>query len=115
MKVEHYKKTESRRVKIDGAHLVKMRWLISHREHAPNFAMRMFEIEKDGHTPLHSHASEHEVFVLNGTGTIVFGEEKKDFETGFVIYVPPDIRHQFINTGRDTLQFLCLIPHEKGK
>lgn len=115
MKVEHYKKTEARRVKLDGTKNVKMRWLISHREKAPNFAMRMFEIEKSGHTPLHSHETEHEVFVLKGKGQIVLNDEKNDIESGYVIYVPPGITHQFINTGEEMLQFLCLIPHEKEK
>jgi quercetin dioxygenase-like cupin family protein len=100
---------------MDGASNVRMRWLISHKEKAPNFAMRMFEIEQDGHTPLHSHDSEHEVYVLKGRGLIVMDNEKKEIEQGYVVYVPPQLTHQFINTGDETLQFLCLIPHEKEK
>ena len=115
MKVEHYKKTEARKVKIDGAENVRMRWLISHREKAPHFAMRMFEIDRGGHTPLHSHDTEHEVFILSGQGEIMMDKNVIDFQSGYVIYVPPDITHQFRNTGEDTLQFLCLIPHEKDK
>jgi len=115
MKIEHYSRTDSRRVNLEGAKSVTMRWLISHREKAPNFAMRMFEVECQGHTPLHTHENEHEVFVLQGRGTLVINNDQENFEAGYVIYVPPGVEHQFKNSGEETLQFLCLVPHEKGK
>jgi quercetin dioxygenase-like cupin family protein len=38
---------------------------------APNFVMRLFEIDPDGYSPFHTHAWEHEVFVLEGEGTVL--------------------------------------------
>lgn len=113
MKIEHYKKTPARKIKLEGSKDVKIRWLISQKENAPHFAMRMLEVEPGGHTPYHSHDNEHEVFVYKGIGTLVIESESKDFEPGFVIYVPPAAMHQFRNRGNETLEFLCLIPNEK--
>jgi quercetin dioxygenase-like cupin family protein len=111
MKVKNYKDIELRPVPVEGASGVNMRWLISQKE-APNFAMRLFEIEKNGHTPLHTHPNEHEVFILEGQGELIFENTKNPLETGYVVYVPPDKMHQFRNTGKSILKFLCLIPNK---
>jgi quercetin dioxygenase-like cupin family protein len=111
MKVTDYKEIGLRPVDIEGAEGVKMRWLISQKE-APNFAMRMFELDKGGHTPLHTHLSEHEVFILEGEGELVFENTTNPFKAGYVVYVPPDKLHQFRNTGNGLLRFLCLIPNK---
>ncbi|MDI6733752.1 MAG: cupin domain-containing protein [Planctomycetota bacterium] len=110
MKAQDYKEMPLRPVQTDGAESVSMRWLISQKE-APNFVMRMFEVAKNGHTPLHSHETEHEVFILEGQGELVYENEKKPFRTGYVVYVEPNKMHQFRNTGESTLKFICLIPN----
>jgi len=114
MKVTHYRETPARAVNIEGASGVKMRWLISQKEKAPNFVMRMFEIKEGGHTPLHSHSMEHEVFVLEGEGVLVYKDNEYPFSDGFAIFIPPDDMHQFKNTGKGLLRFLCMIPNEKS-
>ena len=78
---------------------------------AENFAMRFFEMEPEGCSPFHSHPWEHEVFILEGEGVVVGGEEERKFRTGDVIFVPPNEKHQFKNTGETTVKFLCLIPY----
>jgi len=113
VKTGHYLDTPARPVRIEGAQGVTIRWLISKREKAPNFAMRMFELEKGGHTPLHEHPSEHEVFVVEGEGVLVHDGVEHPFKSGYVIFVPPGGSHQFKNTGEGLLRFLCLIPNEK--
>jgi quercetin dioxygenase-like cupin family protein len=45
--------------------------LITKEMGAPNFVMRLFEIDPDGYSPFHTHAWEHEVFVLEGEGTVL--------------------------------------------
>lgn len=37
---------------------------------AENFAMRLFEIQPRGYSPLHQHDWEHEVFILEGKGAV---------------------------------------------
>lgn len=110
MKIAHYSDIPAREVNLEGAEKVKMRWLISQADNPPCFVMRMFEIEPMGHTPLHTHNNEHEVFVVEGEGELVIDESTHKFEKGFVIYVQPNVLHQFKNTGNDVLKFLCLIP-----
>ena len=88
-----------------------MRCLIGPDDAAPSFSMRQFEVAPGGHTPKHSHAYEHEVFVLEGSGVVLDGDREHPIETGHAVYVPPNQVHQFRNTGAGPLKFLCLIPH----
>lgn len=111
MKVFHYTEVKSEEAKEEGASKLKVRWLIAKETGAPNFAMRLFEMAPGGHSPLHSHPWEHEVFVLEGEGVIVGDEGEKRFKAGYVVFVPPGERHQFRNDGDKPLKFLCLVPH----
>jgi quercetin dioxygenase-like cupin family protein len=95
----------------NGAHKLKVRWLITKDMGAENFAMRLFEMEPGGYSPLHTHSWEHEVFILEGEGTVFGGDEERKFKAGDVIFIPPNEKHQFKNTGEKTVRFLCLVPH----
>lgn len=96
-----------------GAVKTKVRWLITKKLGAPNFAMRVFDIAPNGYSPLHSHPWEHEVFILRGNGQLFDGSNGFPFKAGDVVFVPPNERHQFKNSGDKTLRFICLIPHKK--
>ena len=71
MKLANYKDVQLEDVNVEGAKGTKIRWLISQKDNAPNFAMRMFEVEPNGNTPFHLHTWEHEVFCLEGTGKLI--------------------------------------------
>jgi len=105
----HYTEVQAEKVD-DGAKGVKVRWLISKERGAPNFAMRLFEVEPGGYTPHHTHPWEHEIFILSGKGLAVGEEGEKPIGPGNVIYIPPGERHQLRNTGDEPLRFLCLVP-----
>jgi len=77
---------------------------------APNFCMRVFEVEPGSSTPSHSHDWEHEVFVLAGEGVAAGAEGETPIGAGSVVFVAPNEQHCFINTGGGTLRFICLIP-----
>ncbi len=77
---------------------------------APVYAMRMIEIEPGGHSPDHAHPWEHENYVLEGEGEVKMGERVLPIGPGSVILVPPEVRHQYRNTGSYLLRFLCSIP-----
>ena len=113
MKVFHYT-TVAARAAGEGASKVSVRWLINKEIGAENFAMRLFEIEPGGYSPLHTHSWEHEVFVIYGAGSVFDGEKANAFKAGDVVFVPPNERHQFKNSGRKLLRFLCLIPYAKA-
>jgi quercetin dioxygenase-like cupin family protein len=101
------------KVDVEGARGVKIRWVISEADGAPNFAMRAFEIEPGGHTPYHSHYWEHEVYVIEGHGVLVGEEGEMPFERGMSVFVAGGEMHNFKNTGSARLRFLCLVPHKR--
>jgi quercetin dioxygenase-like cupin family protein len=111
MKVVHCDQVEAVAVPTEGAVNCRMKCLIGPDDAAPNFSMRQFEIASGGHTPKHTHAHEHEVFVLEGSGVVLEGDREHPLRPGSVVYVPPNQLHQFRNTGPGALRFLCLIPH----
>ena len=98
---------------MDGAEHVKIRWLISKKDGAPRFQMRLFEVGPGGRTPFHAHDWEHEVFILEGSGVTRDKTNEEPFKEEDVFFVPAMEWHQFINTGKETLKFLCLIPYKK--
>lgn len=112
MKVFHYQSVEAKSAD-EGASKLKVRWLITKEMGAPNFAMRLFEMESKGHSPLHNHPWEHEVFIIEGEGLVISQEREKKFKAGDVVFVLPNEKHQFKNNGDKTLKFLCLVPLQK--
>ncbi len=111
MKVVHFEQIPSAPVQMEGSSGCRIRVLIGQEDGAPSFSMRQFEVAPGGHTPRHSHAYEHEVFVLEGMGVVVEENCEHPLRPGTVVYVPPGVLHQFRNTGSGPLRFLCLIPH----
>jgi quercetin dioxygenase-like cupin family protein len=51
MKITNFKNVTAEKVSDPAARGVTIRWLISHKDDAPNFAMRLFEVAPEGHTP----------------------------------------------------------------
>ena len=109
-KAVHYSEIKAH-VVGEPAKNAKIRWLID-REHdkAPVYALRMIELEVEGYSPHHQHAWEHENFVVEGRGQLLIGNTWHDLYPGVVCFVPPNIMHQFKNTGNSPLKFLCGIP-----
>jgi len=94
----------------EGASKLKVRWLITKEMGAPNFAMRLFEMEPNGNSPLHTHPWEHEVFILEGEGIVVAKDGEKKIKAGSVIFIAPNELHQIKNNSKKILKFLCLVP-----
>jgi quercetin dioxygenase-like cupin family protein len=113
MKVTNFQKVDTQEVDEPGAKGVTIRWLISGDDGAPNFAMRLFEIKPQGNTPFHKHKWEHEVFILEGKGSLVTDQEDLPLNKGDAVLVPGEENHQFKNDSPDKLVFLCLVPIEK--
>jgi len=107
----HYTEVELEEPSEKGLKDIRVRWLISKKDGAENFAMRLFEIQPGGYSPLHQHNWEHEVFILEGNGVTQDKDNKKLFKKGDVLFIPSMDWHQFVNTGKEILKFLCLIPY----
>ena len=110
VKVIHADDVAPQPVTEEGACGTTIRWLITKEDGAPHFAMRLFELQPGGATPLHTHEWEHEVFVLQGEGSVWREEGKVPIRAGSVVFVPPGEKHCFENTGTETLRFLCIVP-----
>lgn len=110
MRLFHYLDVKAE-VADEGSHGLRVRWLITKDLGAENFAMRLFEMDPGGYSPLHSHPWEHEVFILEGEGTVFSGGEEHKFRAGNVIFIPPNEKHQFKNTSEKIVKFLCLVPN----
>lgn len=111
MKVGLYEETQQRPVDMEGASGCLIRWLVHPSDGVDNFAMRQFEVEPGGFTPRHHHPYEHEIFVIEGEGVVVEGDQEHSIKPGSVVYIVPDEVHQFRNTGDVPLKFLCLVPN----
>ena len=109
----HYTDVKLEIPKEDGIKDVKLRWVISKKDGAENFAMRVFEIQPGGFTPLHKHDWEHEVFILHGSGKAKNKNIEESFKQGDVFFIKPNEWHQFVNDTDDILKFICLIPYKK--
>ena len=89
---------------------VDVRVVIGDREHAPNFIMRVLDVRPGSSTPYHSHAWEHEVYVLSGRGVVRSESGETELVAGTVVYVEPDEDHCFSNRGDEPMRFVCVIP-----
>lgn len=95
---------------VEGVPGVTVSWLWSAADGAPTFALRLFEVEPGASTPYHSHAHEHEVFVLSGQGLLQGKSREYALDPDDTVLVLPYEEHQFVNTGINPLRFLCVIP-----
>ena len=113
MKIDHYKNIELEKITDPKTKGVTKRVLISPKDGAPNFTMRMFHVEPGGYTFHHSHDFEHEVFIVEGKGLVISENGSTPVEKGFSVLIEPGEIHQIKNTGETELTFLCLIPNQK--
>lgn len=111
LKIIHYTDVEAKDAE-GGSRKLKVRWLITKEIGAKNFAMRLFELDAGGHSPLHIHNWEHEVFILEGEGIVVGEKQERKFKVGDAIFIPPNEKHQLKNNSTEPVKFLCLIPYK---
>jgi quercetin dioxygenase-like cupin family protein len=100
-------------VRLDDGKVVRgvtKRVLIGPEQGAPNFVMRLFTLNESGYSPRHTHAWEHEIYILSGRGTAVSAEREVPIGAGDFIYIPANELHQLRNAGSEPLEFLCLVP-----
>ena len=62
--------------------------------------------------PFHSHRAEEEMFfIVKGTGTLRYGEEKRAIRAGDVICCPvggPETAHQIVNDSKEDLAYISV-------
>lgn len=58
-------------------------------------SMRLGMYAPRGHDPQQPHAQDELYFVLSGTGVLVHGDERCEFETGDALFVAAGVEHRF--------------------
>jgi quercetin dioxygenase-like cupin family protein len=109
MNVRNYRDVKPTKDEKEVKGVVK-REVITADDGAPNFCMRVFEVEPGSSTAAHSHDWEHEVFILSGRGVVAGEQGAIPISKDSVIFVAPNEHHCFVNNGNEPLRFVCLIP-----
>lgn len=110
MIVKKHTEIKNEAVTTPGAVAASIRWLLGPDSAAPHFHMRLIELKSGGHTPFHTHAGEHEVFVVSGNGRLISENGIFDMKKGHFALVLEGEKHQFENTGKTAFKFICVIP-----
>jgi quercetin dioxygenase-like cupin family protein len=92
---------------------VTIRWVISQKQGAPNFALRVVEFGPGVVFPEHSHPYEHEIFVLEGHGVAEGPDGEAIMKPGTAVLIPPSEPHSYRNVGSGPLRFICVIPNQQ--
>jgi mannose-6-phosphate isomerase-like protein (cupin superfamily) len=72
-----------------------------------NFSMGNVTLDaRGGQVPWHCQEQEEVYFIVEGTGEMCLGSERKILETGQAVYIPPGIFHQLTNLGDMPLRLI---------
>ncbi|MFK5927459.1 MAG: cupin domain-containing protein [Desulfuromusa sp.] len=112
MKVISLKQVSSAPMMMAGAEGVTKQVPIGAGDGAPNFSFRVFTVIPGGHTPYHSHDSEHLNYVIAGEGVLVDeAGAKHPIKVGEFALVKPNEKHQYQNTSAtEDLKMICAVP-----
>ena len=91
---------------------VQMREMITDRDGAPHFALRVFDVQPGASTPFHCHDWEHEVFIVKGHGRVRTDGQETHFSAGDSVFIAPQEKHCFVADPHDPVQFICVIPSQ---
>jgi quercetin dioxygenase-like cupin family protein len=92
-----------------GPEGVQIREMITSRDGAPTFSMRVFDVQPSASTPYHTHPWEHEVYIISGTGRVRTEGKETPFKPGDSIYIAPNEQHCFL-ADPGPVQMICCVP-----
>ena len=77
------------------------------RIQASTFAMGYVTLEPGGgQVPWHNQEQEEVYFILEGSGEMCLGEERRMMSTGQAVYIPSKVFHQITNVGTTPMKML---------
>ncbi len=112
MIVSHVKDVKGIKVQAPGAVGAVRKVLISPAEGWEGYVMRVFDVDKGGSTPKHSHDWPHINYILKGNGILYLDGVDYEIEEGSFAYIPGGKEHNFRNTGTGELSLICIVPEE---
>lgn len=72
-----------------------------------NFCIGFVTLEpKGGQVPWHNQEQEEVYFVLEGTGEMCLGKERRTMTSGQTVHIPPGVFHQLTNIGETPLKMI---------
>ncbi|HYK87449.1 MAG TPA: cupin domain-containing protein [Acidobacteriota bacterium] len=72
-----------------------------------NFCIGNVTLEPGGgQVPWHNQEQEEIYFIVEGTGEMCLGGERRTLTTGQAVYIPPGVYHQLTNTGESPLRLI---------
>ena len=75
--------------------------------HAANFSLGHVTLEPDGgQVPWHSQEQEEVYFIIEGTGEMCLGGERRTLTAGQAVYIPSRVFHQLTNIGPAPLRMI---------
>lgn len=111
MLIKNFKDVKPEPVTTAGATKTIIRWLLTKKDGANGYAMRLFEIEPGGFIPTHTHDFEqHEIFVLEGSAKVTTGAKEFRVKKGDAVLIPVGEPHSYTNDGKKPFKFICVIP-----
>jgi len=74
---------------------------------AANFCLGNVTLEpRGGQVPWHNHEQEEVYFIIEGSGEICLGQERRVLGSGQAVYIPPGVFHQLTNIGEAPLRLI---------
>jgi len=74
---------------------------------AKDFCIGYVTLEPDGgQVPWHNQEQEEIYFVLDGTGEMCLGDERREMTGGQAVFIPPGVYHQLTNVGDTPLHMM---------
>jgi len=110
MFVAHIDQIDKKRISGDGIKNVLKQVPIGKEQGWESHILRVFTIEKEGHTPKHSHDWEHINYVISGRGNLEIEGKKHELKAGSFAVVPPNVEHQYSNAGDEDFVMICIVP-----
>lgn len=110
--IGHSNTTNPRILQGDQVKNAAMKVLVGPEAGWSDYVMRLLEVDPDGFTPKHQHPWPHINFVVEGTGSLLQGDETTVVTAGSYAYIPANTLHQFRNTDTTVFKFLCIVPKE---
>jgi quercetin dioxygenase-like cupin family protein len=114
MKITSLDKLEKMKMTMEGAKDTWKQVPLSKADGSPNFSFRVFTIMPGGHTPYHTHISEHMNYFIEGEGVLVTesGDERPVKKGDFVLVLPGE-KHQYKNRSvQNPMIMICAVPKE---
>ncbi len=84
-------------------------------EYELNMQTRVFRVEAGGYSSLEYHRHPHSVMIIEGSGSMILGDEVHPLKTFDVVYISPETLHQFHADAGEPLSFICIVDRYRDR